>query len=111
MSTWRDGLTQAQQHKVAIVLQRWLDGEDAGALDLIEGEPGTAKIHARLGEELDPARVDEFRALGLDAEPDMLVVPGIVTRPQLLEIVRHPDVIAVNPVGRSQPTNPTVQRA
>jgi hypothetical protein len=110
MSTWRDTLTPEQLHKVAPVLQQWLDGKDADELGLISGEPDTAKIYARLSEELDPSRVDEFLGLHLDAEPDMLVVPGVVTREQLLEIIRHTDVIAVNPVGRSQPTNPTAQR-
>ena len=111
MSSWREALTNEQVAKVAVVLQRWLDGEDADALGLITSEPGTAKIYARLSEELDPARVDELLALGLDAEADMLVVPGIVTRAQLLAIIRQDDVIAANPVGHAPPTNPTAQRA
>jgi hypothetical protein len=110
MSSWRDDLTQEQLAKVAPVLQQWLDGEDADALGLITGAPKTAKIYARLPEELDPAHVDEYLGLGLDAEADLLAVPGVVTREQLLEIIRHPGVIAVNPVGRSEPTNPTAQR-
>lgn len=110
MTSWRDDLTNEQLTKVAPELQQWLDGEDADELGLIAGAPGTAKIYARLPEELDPARVDEFLALGLDAEPDMLVVPGIVTRDQLLDIIRHADVIAVNPVRRAEPYGSTAQR-
>ena len=101
MAAWRDDLDEAQRHKIAPPLAAWLDGPDPG-----RAEPQTVAIWARRLEELLPEQVEEFVALGLDAEEDMLVIPGTVTREQLLAIVRHPEIIAVNPVGRSQPLDP-----
>lgn len=110
MTSWRDDLSNEQLAKLAPELQQWLDGEDADALELLAGAPGTARIYARLPEELDPERVDEFLGLGLDAEPDLLALPGTVTREQLLDIIRHPGVIAVNPVRRAEPLDSPAQR-
>lgn len=103
---WREGLSFEELNKIAPELQQWLDGIEGSTLGLITGESDRVKIWARLLEELDPERTGEFIALGLDAEEDMLAMPGIIDRDQLLAIVRHPEIIALNPVRRSRPAGP-----
>lgn len=112
MSSWRERLSDTQRNKIAPALQLWLDGRDEAELDLPSREPGIVSVWARVLEELLPEQLDGLIALGLEAEEDMLAIPGSVTREQVTAIAQHPDIIAINPVQRAELlTPPTGQRS
>jgi hypothetical protein len=102
MPDWRKELTTEQQGKLSAELQLWLDGQEPDTLEINMPRPGHVQVYSCYAAPVFGEAVSHFQGLGLDAEEADEVSAGVLSRRQLLDLAKDPQVIALTPVGRSQ---------